>query len=562
MLENLSTTSPVQVNNEEVKEPRLLHHGDTLTIGSGLYRFYSDEGAHVEDLPETNNTNNKELKPEPEAPALTEEKRDSIFKDVAGNETDQALAEINFDLIDTGRWLLKVVSGPNNGAEFSMQPESTYLLGTDPATCDIVFHDVSVSRQHAKLTIGKDDALVIEDLKSRNGIALEGKEIQGKSRLNPNTLVSLGTTTFIVFDRESERNTVISPLLPAIVKVLTNDDGKRAEEAKRQAEMQALRDDADKSSQDAMAARKLAAERSAKALGPMILIAVISGLFLLGAFGISTLFKGENVDRPKVNTDQVLSNVMEKFPTVKYSYVKGTGQLLLVGHVLTSVDRDQLMYDLQALPFISDFKDNIIIDEKIWQSTNQILGTNPNWRGVSIYSPEAGKFVITGYLQTRKQAQLLNDWISQNFPYVDLLQKNIIVDEDVASQISTMTQDNGFRDIIVKFSNGELTLSGNIPSGQRAKLNALVDKIKSISGVRTVKNFVVELTPKQAVLNISDNYKVTGSSSMQNGGISVVINGRILSKGDTLDGMFISNIDRQSIYLEKDGVKYQIDYNR
>ena len=102
-----------------------------------------------------------------------------------------------------------------------MQPESNYVLGTDPSSCDIVFHDVSVSRQHAKLTIGKDDAIVIEDLKSRNGIALEGKEIEGKARLNPNTLVSLGTTTFIVFDRESERNTVISPLLPAIVKVLT-----------------------------------------------------------------------------------------------------------------------------------------------------------------------------------------------------------------------------------------------------------------------------------------------------------------------------------------------------
>ena len=42
-----------------------------------------------------------------------EELRDSIFKDVAGNEGDQALAEINFDLLDTGRWLLKVVSGPN-----------------------------------------------------------------------------------------------------------------------------------------------------------------------------------------------------------------------------------------------------------------------------------------------------------------------------------------------------------------------------------------------------------------------------------------------------------------
>ena len=157
VVENLSATNPAQVNAEELVEPRLLRHGDTVTIGNGTFRFYAEIGAQVEDLPSPPSELKIDLAGVTPAP---EEKRDSIFKDEPGNEGDQSLAEINFDLLDTGRWLLKVVAGPNNGAEFAMQPESSYIIGTDPSTCDIVFHDVSVSRQHAKLSVGKDDALI------------------------------------------------------------------------------------------------------------------------------------------------------------------------------------------------------------------------------------------------------------------------------------------------------------------------------------------------------------------------------------------------------------------
>jgi type III secretion system YscD/HrpQ family protein len=560
IVENLSTTNPAQVNAEDLVEPRLLRHGDTVTIGNGTFRFYSETGAQVEDLPSPPSELKIDLAGATPAP---EEKRDSIFKDEPDNDGDHALAEINFDLLDTGRWLLKVVAGPNNGAEFAMQPESTYIIGTDPSTCDIVFHDVSVSRQHAKMTVGKDDAIIVEDLKSRNGTVIEGKPIEGKARLTPNTIVSVGTTSFIVFDREGEQHTVISPLLPAIVKVLTQEGPNKEEEArKREEEMQALREAAERRAQESIAAKQLEVDKRHKAFGPMILMAIVAGLFVLTAIGVTSLMRTETVEMPKVDADKELTTLMTPYPSVQYNYVKATGQLLLIGHVLTTTDRDQIMYNLQSMPFVQDVKDNIIIDELIYSEANQVLGKNPNWRGVTIHSPQPGKFVMTGYLQTRKQAQLLNDWISQNFPYVDLLEKRVIVEEEVGAQINVLLQENGFRDIVAKLNNGELTLSGNITSGQRPRLDDVVERIKKINGVRGVKNFVVELSPKQAVLNITENYRVTGSSKLANGQISVILNGRILQKGDVLDGMTIQSIDPNSIHLEKDGVKYQIDYNR
>jgi len=152
----------------------------------------------------------------------------SIFDEEPSDK--HKLAEINFGILETGRWLLKVISGPNNGAEFSMQAGNSYIIGTDPNACDIVFHDTSVSRQHTRITVNSDDTLLVEDLKSRNGTLVDGERLQGKSPLPSNTLVALGTSSFVIFDREGEMQTIISPLMPSIVKTLQADEAKKEAE--------------------------------------------------------------------------------------------------------------------------------------------------------------------------------------------------------------------------------------------------------------------------------------------------------------------------------------------
>ena len=68
-----------------------------------------------------------------------------------------------------------------------------------------------------------EDTLFIEDLKSRNGVLINSSPIESKQELSPNTIVTLGTTSFVVYDREGEMQTIISPLLPSIVKVLQQE---------------------------------------------------------------------------------------------------------------------------------------------------------------------------------------------------------------------------------------------------------------------------------------------------------------------------------------------------
>jgi type III secretion system YscD/HrpQ family protein len=476
---------------------------------------------------------------------------DTIFDENAPAGKD-ALAEINFEVLDTGRWLLKVLSGPNKGAEFSMQAANTYTIGTDPNTCDVVFHDTSVSRQHVRIAISSEDALSIEDLQSRNGTLMDGEPLKIKKALPPNTVVSLGTTSFIVYDREGEMQTIISPFLPSIVKVLQKEEEKKDGE----------KTGAPSSIQEETALQR-AKEKASHHFGSMIAIAIIGGLLLIAGIGTVSLFQSHPVVVAEpVNIEGQLHDALSPFPSIKYQFNKTTGTLLLIGHVLTNTNRNQIRYNLEGLSFVRSIDDSgVIIDEFVWQEMNQLLTNNPNWRGITIQATAPGHFVLSGYLQTRKQAEQLSQYVSENFRYLDLLEKKVVVDEDVIAGVTSQLQTLGLKNAAVQVSNGELVISGNLPGNKTEAFQKLLKQFSGIQGVWNVRNLVTELPPEQTLINISDKYTVTGYSNLGNT-ISVVINGRILSQGDSLDGMAITTIKPNMIMLEKDAVKYRIDYSR
>jgi type III secretion system YscD/HrpQ family protein len=583
--ENLSKTNKTFINDEEITSPQLIHNNDFLKIGSGSYRFYI-ENEKVSEEPQSQiseepliNTPEIEMKNDLEEevkldeqtdlgdspPIMTknngieEEEEDSIFQEESQSSPD--VAEINFDYSETGRFLLKVISGVNNGAEFPMQENHSYLIGTDPSACDIIFNDNSVSRHHAKLTIDAENQISIEDLKSRNGTLVDGEPIKENKQIDQNALITIGTTSFVIYDRESAMQTVISPLMPSIVKIL-----QQKEEAQRREDERIEKEKAIMREKSELAAAGIAKEshKPANNTSAFLLTAIITGLFVIAGIATTMLFKSEPVvTEQNIDIDGVLSKALEPFPSIKYNFNKSTGMLLLAGHVLTSTDKNQLLYNLQGLKFIKNIDDaGVVIDEFAWREINPTLNRNPAWRSVSIQSPAPGKFVLSGYLQTRKESEQLWDYVSNNFPYINLLEKKIVVEEDVISNVSSALLHEGFKDVTVQMSEGELTLTGFISSGKESVLATLVQDFKAIPGIRGVKNYVTEIAQDQSMINLTDRYDVTGYSHQGKGNLSVVINGRILIRGDVLDGMLITSIKPNAIFLEKDGVKYRIDYNK
>lgn len=518
IFENLSSVNPATQNGKVITEPVLLREGDILQIGSTFFRFTEQTPAFVEPSEEI---------PLPRETEAVEEKED--------------LSSVNVEVNGEVRWLLKVISGPNSGAEFAMQRGSTYILGKDPNLCDIVFQDLSVSRQHARLIVDEENHIFIEDLGSRNGVLINGELVTERHLVSPQDLVALGTTSFLMIDREQIHETIISPpTLPTI----------KAEE-----ERAAI----------ATTAEAVLEKRDWKEMVIPKKHLIVAGVFALaliaGFASMMALFKAEPVAVHLPDESAAIKSAIAGFDDVQFSFNPVNGKIFLVGHVLTAVDKQELLYKINNLPFVQSIDDNVVIDEYVWENMNALLLTNPNWIGVSVYSPTPGRFVMRGYLQTLDQMQLLVDYMNVNFPYTDKLENQVVVETNLQTQIQSLLVAKGFSGVNFQMSNGELVLAGRVDQKQSASFGDLIDQMKGIKGVRLVKNFVIYTSADTSRIDISAQYQVSGYSKKDDQNMFIVINGKIMSVGEAIDGMTITSILPNMVLLEKDGLKFRINYN-
>lgn len=494
----------------------------------------------------------------------------SLPSEVEGEDL-ATLAHIDFGLLEGGRWLLKVVGGPNQGAEFYMQTGESYLLGTDPHSCDLVFHDTSVSRQHARLSISSDETITIEDLKSRNGVRLNGTPIEGTASLAPQVIVSLGTTSFIIYDREGERHTIVSPILPSIAHLLEESPAvtppaEGPPVATPSSSPTPPSSELPVTPNPLPPASPIAEESSlspvpATSWTAYIVVGAIIGLFVLAGLGTHSLFQPEPIIvQPIEHSEEPIKEALKPFPAVHYTFNRTSGGVLLLGHVSTATEKNQLLYRLQEVPFIHAVDDSgIVIDEYVWQEMNSILARNPAWKGITMHSPAPGQFVISGELHTRQQAEQLFSYLSLHFPYLELLQRKLVIDEDIANQVQSKLRAAQIADVNTTMARGELTLTGTLPAARASQFQAIVDEAKHIPGVRLIHSAVQAQTAETGAIDISDRYRITGRSRIGDR-YTVVINGRILSEHDELDGMTIVSITPDQVLLEKEGVKYRVGY--
>jgi len=73
-------------------------------------------------------------------------------------------------------------------------------IGRSP-DCQITIEDMNVSRRHAELLLSSQ-GYKIQDLSSKNGTFVNGKQVIGSSPLSPGDEVMLGSTTIFIFEQE------------------------------------------------------------------------------------------------------------------------------------------------------------------------------------------------------------------------------------------------------------------------------------------------------------------------------------------------------------------------
>ncbi|MDN3504347.1 MAG: type III secretion system inner membrane ring subunit SctD [Rhabdochlamydiaceae bacterium] len=542
-IENLSATNPVQVNGDIVVDPVELQDEDRIQIGSTTFQFLLQ-------MPNTTPTDhlNSDNEDEEDNNKVGPNSQKSPLDEI-DDQPSIDLGTLTFSNDIQTRWMIKVVSGPNSGAEFPLVEGQSYSLGKDPIHSDILFSDLSVSRQHANLHLSQEGSLTIEDLGSRNGVLINASLSEGTTPLNSQDLVALGTTAFLVIDRESVRETIYSP--PSMA---TYSDHELSDKEKKESEEKA----------NALA-EELTLKRNWKQtfiptkhilFAILVLLVVFSGI--IGTF---SLFKTTPITMAVRDDDAQIRKIIKDFPSVQYSYTSNNGMLFLTGHVLTDVEYQELLYLIKSQSFVKQIDDNVVIDEFVWKNMNALLYKNPAWRSVLFTGTAPGKFVLKGYLQTLTEFAQLSEYVNRNFSYLDLLKNEVVVDTNLETNVQTLLTEGNFNNVTFQFSSGELIFSGRVAQANTKAFNSLLSQIDALPGVRQIKNYVVYTSHSSARIDITSRFQVTGTSKYGNENQFVLINGKILSTGEHLDGMVITAINPQTVFLEKEGIKYRIDYN-
>jgi len=575
-LQNLSRVNPALVNGDETEDRVLLQDGDRVQIGNQSFLFtdgasdeqspkktakkrtakkpstgYDDIFGELEEPPPPPRTESEEearpfereyVAPEEEeepeeaaAVAREETAYDTIFEDL------EEPGEIPFHLLQAPALLLKVISGPNAGAEIGIEKGKSYVLGKDSNSCDIVFQDLSVSRNHAKLTISEDGLMELEDLGSKNGTSVNGVLINERTVVTSQDLIALGTTVFLIIDREAPQETIYSPMLPSY-------------ESQRTAGEQAE-----------VALEEVAAETPHWKQIPLpgkhlILAGSFAAIFLIVFLSFFSLFKSEQMEIVRKEPVEQIQDAVGKFKDIEFSFNPGSGKLFITGHVITPVEYQELMYRIDQIPFIQNTDNTVVIDELVWRMTNDVLSDTPAFRAVSVHSPKAGKFIASGYVNTAAELELLHEYLTVNFPYLDRLENNVAVEEILNVEIQNALRKDKFGSVSFQLTGGDLILTGGYSSKMKSKYQETVKGLGKLTGIARVKDLAVPTEVDALGIDITQSYKIGGSATSEGRGFSVVLNEKIYTVGDTVDGMAITAIKQKTILLEKDGLNYRIDY--
>jgi len=574
-LKNLSRVNPTLINDEELSGMVLLKEGDRIQIGNTVFLF-SEEA--VPDLGEATPKKPKKQaggyddifggvdEPEAEIPPPPAETRieefaretpepveeevpeevkeptayDTIFEDTGSEE------ELPFNLISETLLLLKVISGPNAGAEIGIEKGRTYTIGKDPNACDVNFQDLSVSRTHARLSVSAEGIIEIEDLGSKNGTVVNGTPITEKKAITPQDLVAMGTTVFLIIDREAPQETIYSPMMPAYEPARAPAAVEEPTPAEEEAVLRAQGD----------WKKKPIPMKHLIAAGSLVLVCFI--VFM----SFFSLFKSKGTEVAHKEPVSEIKDALAQFPAVQFSFNPGSGKLFLVGHVLTSVEYQEMRYRIGQIDFIRSTEDTVVIDEGVSKTMNEVIGNNVNWRGVNIRAVDPGKFVALGYVQTGAESAQLSEYLTVNFPYLDRLTNQVVAIENLSTELQAMLKAKGFGAVAVQLSNGDVVLSGVYNSKMNTEYDDLLKEMNAVPGVTGVKNFATPTSTNAAAIDLSQQFQVTGSSMFDGRGYSAILNGKIYTLGDVVDGLNITTIGPNTILLEKDGVMYKIDYTR
>lgn len=451
------------------------------------------------------------------------------------------------------RWLLKILAGPNSGAQMNLEEEKSYLVGSE-SSCDIVLTDLSVSKQHLKVELTKEGAVSLTDLNSRNGVLVNGEKIETCTAQTANVLVTLGSTTLMLVDRQAPHKKTITPPIPirdrALAPAQPEGDTQKPESASAFTEKSGTETPKTSVLQSPLHPKN----RFILAAGTVISLLLIVMLF--------TLFHDKAAPLQRRGWEnQTLADLLEAYPFT-CTFNESDESVILQGHASSLAQREEIIAKLETLPFVERIDTRaLVIDDSLCREFNQVL--NKTWPEITLASPQPGVFVLNGMFSTKQQMDKLSQYLTLNFPYNDRLKSQILVVDTATDQINRRLAEIAPGEMVAQFSVQDLVIVGTVPMDKQEVFENYLKELNTFPGIANIQNLTTLRSLGQDdenAVDLSAKYKVTGSTVRSDVNVTVAINGKILQRGDLLDGMTVVSIQPDRVILQRETVRYKINY--
>lgn len=446
-------------------------------------------------------------------------------------------------------WLIKVLNGPNAGAQILVSGEVTVGTSVD---CDLILNDPHICSIHCQIKKGEEEAFEI--VPKEGVVFINGKKLeQPIGKLNLGDVLTLGSTHLTGGPSEKLWPPVTIPTIQEV----------RAEAPK------ATSDQSPKVIAAAESAvsikKKLALSRTS------ILSLIIVGVLLF--FGISFLkilihknlkinkseFKPSafqqqekiDLEQDQKVTQSAIQNLQKLFPKVYIKAVSVNGQKVCYVYTKDQIEYDEVrrLLNKKNLPVATLL---ISIDDINESGTAMMQALNLS---VSIVVDERGRATWTGYVPTQKVFDSMKEQIARDIPAITENSYHIILGEEAAKIAMNILMKNQFGAVIVTPERNNLTLTGSVFEGDQQRWKKALQELEATFGNKVKLANLVTVSPMPVHQQIFFNAPVV-SVSVSSFPYAVLQNGEHIFVGAKVrNGYTVEAITTKGIELVGQGNK-------
>lgn len=442
-------------------------------------------------------------------------------------------------------WLIKVLNGPNAGAQILVSREVTVGTSVD---CDLILNDPHICSVHCQIKKGEEDAF---DIVPKEGIVfINGKKLEealGKLKLGD--VLTLGSTHLTGGPSEQLWPPVTIPNIQEVRAEAAVPSGGTASETGP------VLTSAPKNS----IKKRLKVSRESIVglifIGACLFIGISFLKFLMhknlkvnrAEFKPSSFEQKEEmgINEEKKLTQSALQNLQKLFPKLYIKAVNVNGQNAYYIYTKDQMEYDEIrrILNKKNLPIVSVLINVDDIDDSgiaMMQALNL---------SVSVTADEKGRTTWTGYVPTQKVFDSMKEQIARDIPAITENKYHIILGEEAAKIATGILMKNQFGSIVVTPEQSNLTLTGSVFEGDEPRWKKTLQELEITFGNKVKLANLVRISPTPVQQQVFFNAPVV-SVSISSFPYAVLRNGEYIFIGAKVrNGYTVEAITTKGIEL-------------